>query len=198
MRSIRWRRGLLLALLPLMLTVGGCTGSDPLPPQSQTYAVTVGSINPDETYDVTAYQLDQFVVLPTDPDAQQSLTQIADGLNLLRLPIEYLSISPEVTVRLALSNGSYVVDQLTLSNIQLFDTVPPRAPPLVYFPAVLITAADLGNPVLFRAENGGTNHLVFAIDSTEFVAAFQAAQANPNPTFAEALAAQASQYLFIQ
>jgi len=200
MRSTHWRLGLMLVLVFPILAAGGCTGSDPLAPQTQVLTVNAGMVNPDPVYEVLAYQLDGVIVRPQNPDADQSLD--AQGINLLARPIEYLSIDANPPSELALTNGGYTMERINMSNIQLINTDPPRSA-LIFVDQFPITAADYGSDVFVSVENGATNQFNVVVDATALAIAFQAAasvadpQAQPDQ-FAAELAALSSQYLILE
>ena len=178
MRSNRWRRAIMLAILSPVLVSVACTDADDLAPQTQSFTVFVALTDPDPRFELVEFKVGQVMVNPLDPDAAASLT--ADGLVLFRLPLLISSLDTEGQISLALTNGAYSIDEIRINSIRLRDFTPDPAPSncIEYFnywsrsEDVLITADDLVDPELVIAENGGTNSLGISVNSTAFATAF--------------------------
>jgi len=56
MRSNRWRYGLALALLLSTLTAVGCTGAEPLAPQTQRLTLSLIQTNPDPRFETAGLE----------------------------------------------------------------------------------------------------------------------------------------------
>jgi hypothetical protein len=200
MRSNHWRFGLMLAVVLPILAAGSCTGSDPIAPQTQQLTISAGMVNPDPVYDVLAFQVDRIIVMPTDPEANQSVDSA--GINLLSFPIEYFSVGDNAPSQLALTNGTYEMDPIILNNILLVEQTNPTNR-LVFFQQVSISAEDYGSDVFISVENGAANQFSVVVDAAALAIAYEAAAsiANPNTQpdqFADALSALASQYLILE
>jgi hypothetical protein len=179
MRRNHWLNGALLALLGLILTAAGCTGSDVLAPRTQEYLLEVEVINTDTRFDVATFQINQIEVRPTDPDADEALDASGLGLFLEPLQMSYAN-NPLDQSDNPLSNGQYQINLMRLNPIKFLDILdPPASAPTCeeyvrnwsYTTDVFI--ADLGGSALINIGNGARNANKLVIDGEAFLRAFQ-------------------------
>jgi hypothetical protein len=179
MRRNHWLNGALLALLGLILTAAGCTGSEVLAPSTQAFQLEVEIVNLETRFDIATLQISQLEIRPADPDADEALTGGSIGLFLRPLQLTY-SDKPAGDSQVPLPNGQYRVSLMRMNPITFIDIVdPPTSAPTCeeyvrnwsYNSNVFI--ADFGGDVLINVSNGSANVSKLVVDGEAFIKAFQ-------------------------
>jgi hypothetical protein len=178
MRRNHWLNGALLALLGLILTAAGCTGSEVLAPRTQSFLLEVEIVNVETRFDIATFQISQLEVRPADPDADEALSGGGIGLFLRPLQLSY-SNTPEGDSQVPLPNGQYRVSLMRMSPISYIDVDPPASAPTCedyvrtwsYNSNVFI--ADFGRDVLINVSNGSANVSKLVVDGEALLKAFQ-------------------------
>jgi len=179
MRRNHWLNGAPLALLGLVLTAAGCTGSDALAPRTQSYLIEVEVTNTDTRFDVATFQINQIEVRPTDPDADEALQVSGLGLFLEPLQMSYAN-NPLDDSKNPLPNGQYRLNLMRLNPIKFLDILdPPASAPTcaeyvrIWSYTTDVYIADFGADIVINVSNGSTNTNKLVIDGEAFLTAFQ-------------------------
>jgi hypothetical protein len=177
MISSRSRYGLLVVFL-LLLSAGGCTGSDPLAPQNPEFTVAVEWVSDEGSrFELGSIRISQLVVDPVDPDAQDALASAEFAL--LRFGEDLELRGDDLTEGLAFPKGVYRLVSIKLGEMAFIDTDPP---PDGYtcreWVSWFVSGADpiflsnFGEDVYFTVQNGAPNRLTISIDTDAFISAF--------------------------
>lgn len=172
-------------LLVAVVLATGCTGSDPLRPNTNGFTVNVVVDNPSTRFDLAQFFVEQIDIRSVDP-AGSGVTTAPFGLvgpTSERMLIDF-NAAPQASLTKSLGNGTYRIEQIQLSSILLRDSDPPASNMtceefITNYPTQPSGGGraelfDLGQDVMFTVDNTQSNQLTIRIDGQAFLAAYQA------------------------